>query len=196
MNKERIDMKDLPNDLRSHIRRVILMRAIPCAILLAACGALLFFLGERIFNMDNVQMRILCYIVVMLIPFAVTGVPMKLIDRTYCGEVLDARVKRTVDNESYVKPSLEHMYFKNTVYLEIRLDNGKEITVKAYEGRDDDLNPYFYHKGDRVFHLYGSRYTIVLPPETANAVRCPVCGIKNLKENGKCADCGHTLVTK
>ena len=144
MNKERINMKDLPNDLKSHIRRVILKRAIPCAILLAACGILLFFLGERIFNMENVQMRILCYIVVMLIPFVVTGVPMKLIDRTYCGEVIEARVKRTVDNESYVKPTLEHMYFKNTVYLDVRLDNGKEITVKAYEGRDDDLNPYFY----------------------------------------------------
>ena len=189
-------MKELTNDLKSHIRRAVLKRLIPCAVLLAACGVLLFFLGERIFNMENEQMRILCYIIVMLIPLAVTGVPKKLIDRTYCGEVIDARVKRTVDNESYVKPTLEHMYYKNTVYLDVKLDNGREITVKAFEGRDDDLNPYFYHKGDRVFHLYGSKHTVILPREGANAVRCAVCGTKNLISEGKCVDCGHTLITK
>lgn len=188
-------MKNLPQDLKSHIRKSVLKRIIPCALLMAAFGILLFFLGERIFNMENVQLRILCYIAVMLIPLAVTDVPIKLIDRTYCGEVVGAEVKRTVDNESYVKPSLEHMYFKNTVYLDVRLDSGKVITVKAFEGRDDDLNPYFYKKGDRVFHLYGSKYTIVLTNDSVNAVRCAVCGTKSLKEHGVCADCGHTLIT-
>ncbi len=189
-------MKKLPKDLKAYIRRSVLKRVILCCLLLIAFGVMLFFLGERIFNMENEQVRILCYIVVMLIPLAVTGVPKKLIDRTYCGEVIDVRVKRTVDNESYVKPTIEHMYFKNTVYLDVRLDDGREITVKAFEGRDDDLNPYFYHKGDRVFHLYGSKHTIILPSENANAVRCAVCGIKTFISEGKCADCGHTLITK
>lgn len=189
-------MKELPQDLKTHIRKTLLKRIIPCCILLAACGVLLFIWGERIFNMENIQLRILCYIVVMLIPLAITGVPMKLIDRTYCGEVVGGRVKRTVDNNSYVKPTIEEMYYKNTVYLDVRLDNGKVITVKAYEGRDTDLNPYFYKKGDRVFHLYGSKNTIVLPKDNVNAVRCPVCGLLNLKEEEKCKDCGHSLITK
>lgn len=187
-------MKQLPHDLKKQVCKTVLKRAIPCALLLAAFGVLLILWGDRIFNMENEQLKILCYIVTMLIPLAITGVPVKLIDRTYCGEVVDTKVKRTVDNESSIKPTIEHMYYKNTVYLDVRLDNGKVITVKAYEGRDSDLNPYFYKKGDRVFHLYGSKNTIVLPKENVNAVRCPVCGLLNLKEDDKCKDCWHTLI--
>ena len=187
-------MKDLPSDLKKHIQKTVLKRLIPCAILLAVFGALLLVWGERIFNMDNPNMRILCYIVTMLIPLWITGVPMKLIDRTYRGEIIGMRVKRSVDNESYVKPTIEHMFYKNTVYLDLRLDNGKEVTVKAYEGRDTDLNPYFYKKGDRVFHLYGTKNTIVLPAENKKAVRCAVCGLLNSTDDEKCNDCGYSLI--
>lgn len=185
----------LPQDLKRYFQRKILFRIIPCGILLLTFGILLALFGERVFRTENQVFRVSCYFVTMLLPFAATGVPFCLLDRTYCGTVDEVQIKTTVESASSVKPSLESLYQKNTVYLTVRLPNGKRIRKKVCEGRAEHAaNLETYHKGDRIFHLFGSRYTVVLPKETDDSGQCAVCGDQNATTEECCRNCGHTLI--
>lgn len=187
--------KRLPKDLRQYSVRRALFRIIPCGILLLVFGIVLALFGERVFNTENQMFRVSCYAVTMLLPFAVTGVPFRLLDRTYWGTVDEVQVKTTAESVSSVKPSLESLYQKNTVYVTVRLPNGKRIHKKVCEGRaEHTANFESYHKDDRVFHLYGTRYTVVLPKETDSLVQCAVCGDQNATTEECCRNCGHTLI--
>ena len=106
----------LPKDLQIHCRNRILKRVIPCIILISVFATILALWGNVIFTIDNKAFQTSCYIIVMLIPFAITGVPHKLIDSTYYGTVKKVDIVTTTDNDSSVKPTREHLYLKNTIY--------------------------------------------------------------------------------
>ncbi len=185
----------LPKDLRKYCRRKILTRIIPCAILVCIFATILMLWGKSIFNTDNKEFQVSCYILVMLIPFVLTGVPHKLIDRTYYGTVKKVDIVTTTDNKSSVKPTRENLYTKNTIYLIIQQPSGKTIYKKVYRGKASfQQNINTYHEGDSVFHLYGTNAVVVLPDTTKATVHCVVCGSSNNIENDKCQDCGHSLI--
>ena len=115
---------ELPRDLKSYTRNFILKKLLVLAALLAVFGTILFFLGERIFNFDNVGLKILCYIITLLIPFRISGVPAKLIDSTWRGQVTDINVDLTTDSDSPSKPTRETLYTKRTVYLTVVTPEG------------------------------------------------------------------------
>ena len=125
----------LPKDLQTNCRKRIWKRIIPCIILVFAFATVLILWGTVIFNADNKTFQISCYIVVMLIPFVITEVPHKLIDSTYYGTVKKVDIVTTTDNGSSIKPTLEHLYSKNTIYLSIEQPDGKLIYKKAYSGK-------------------------------------------------------------
>ena len=151
--------------------------------------------GNVIFNTDNKVFQTSCYIVVMLIPFAITGVPHKLIDSTYYGTVKKVDIVTTMDNDSSVKPTREHLFLKNTIYLSIEQPNDKLIYKKAYSGKANlQQNINEYNEGDFVFHLYGTKTVVVLPNANDTSVHCSVCGSSNNIADDKCRDCGHSLI--
>ena len=162
------------------------------AALLAVFGTILFFLGERIFNFDNVGLKILCYIITLLIPFRISGVPAKLIDSTWCGQVTDINVDLTTDSDSPSKPTRKTLYTKRTVYLTVVTPEGKTVRHKVYSGPDDVSGGW--HVGDSVFHLYGTDKVVVLPDGKSDTVACPVCGSSESAHAEHCTGCGHTLI--
>ena len=162
------------------------------AALLAVFGTILFFLGERIFNFDNVGLKILCYIITLLIPFRISGVPAKLIDSTWRGQVTDINVDLTTDSDSPSKPTRETLYTKRTVYLTVVTPEGKTVRHKVYSGPDDVS--VVWHIGDSVFHLYGTDKVVVLPDGKSDTVACPVCGSSESAHAEHCTGCGHTLI--
>ena len=185
----------LPKDLQIYCRNRILKRVIPCIILIFVFATILALWGSVIFNTDNKAFQTSCYIIVMLIPFAITGVPHKLIDSTYYGTVKKVDIVTTTDNDSSVKPTREHLYLKNTIYLSIEQPDGKLIYKKAYSGKarlQQNINAY--NEGDLVFHLYGTNTVVVLPDANDSSVHCSVCGSSNNIENDQCRDCGHSLI--
>lgn len=184
----------ISTELKKHTRNTVLKRIVPCVILLIAFIVLLLLFGSTICNTDNKVFQVSFYVVVMLVPFVVTGVPFKLIDKTYEGIVESVNIKTTVDSGSSVKPSREQLYKKNTIYLTVKLPNGKVCTKKVYEGKAD-LNQHLetYKKGDRVFHLYGSKYTVVLPKANDIEVQCAICGERNKIEDDICRSCNNSL---
>lgn len=185
----------LPKDLTAYCRKKILKRLISCAILTSAFAVILILYGNVIFHTDNTAFQTLCYIIFMLIPFALTGVPHKLIDSTYYGTIKKVDIVTTVDNDSSVKPTREGSYLKNTVYLSIETLDGKLIRKKAYSGKVElQQNLNTYHEGDLVFHLYGTNIVIVLPTAADTAIPCAVCGSSNRSDDGKCCNCGHSPI--
>ena len=188
---------NLPKDLQKYSRKRVLKRVIPCIILVAVFAAILILWGNVIFNTDNKAFRISCYIVVMLMPFIITGVPHKLIDSTYYGAVKKVDIFTTPDSSSSIKPTWEHLYHKNTIYLRIERPDGKLIYKKAYVGKarlQQNINTY--NEGDSVFHLYGSNAVVVLPESNDTVIHCAVCGSSNNIADDKCRDCNHTLIKR
>ena len=185
----------LPKDLQKYCRKRIWKRVVPCIILIFAFVTVLILWGNVIFDTDNKAVQISCYIVVMLSPFVITGVPHKLIDSTYHGRIKKVDIVTTTDNDSSVKPTRERLYLKNTIYLTIERPNGKLIYKKAYSGKarlQQNINAY--NEGNLVFHLYGTNTVVVLPDTNDRSVHCSVCGSSNDIENDQCRDCGHSLI--
>ena len=188
----------IPKDLKAYCRKQTLKRVLPCAIMFVAFGLILLEWGEVIFATQNKIFLISCYVAVMILPFVLTGVPYKLIDKTYYGTVTKVDVITALSCKSAVKVGGDMMWYtKNTIILTVLLENEKSIKVKVYEGQTklgQHLNSY--HEGDKVFHLYGTNVTIVLPDSADTSVQCSVCGTSNNIKDDKCRDCGHSLVKR
>ena len=184
----------LPKDLQIHCRKRILKRVIPCIILISVFATILLLWGNIIFNTENKVLQISCYVIVMIFPFAITGVPHKLIDQTYYGTVKKVEIETTTDSE-YVRHMREYLYLKNTIYLTVEKSDGKLIHKKAFAGKarlQQNLNTY--HEGDMVFHLYGTDTVVVFPDSADHTIHCVVCGSSNQIEDDQCRDCGHSLI--
>ncbi len=187
----------LPNDLKKFVKNKITKRLLFCLSLLLIFGTVLYFFGTRIFNSDIPEFNTSGHLLVMLLPFVISGVPFKMIDRTYCGKLIDTEVKITVDNESGSRPTRDQLYWKKTVILTIELDNGKIIERKAFEGKRDSKSiAETIKKGSRIFHLYGTGNVVALPDESDTHMCCAVCGTVNEVTCDTCESCGHTLLKK
>lgn len=182
----------LPRDLQGHVRRAVCKKLAPCVLLLIVFGLVIFFLGDRIFALVPPAVRIGTYVIVMLIPFAVTRVPFCLFDRTFVAKVKHVHVQ----NEYVAIKGLEgsNLSISRTlatfVYLTLELPDGKEKRIKAVQsGFVEEYKP-----GDTVFHLYGAKHTVILPETAGDHVECPACGDDNRTELDRCHSCGHTLI--
>ena len=193
----------LPDDVKRHIRYNVLKRLIIRAFLEFAFGGVLILRGKQIFRTGSwPAFDIICYCVILIIPFVVCGVPFRLIDKTWYGIVEKVDIKTTYDNDQPYKPTLEHFYLKNTVYLTVNLPDKKKIVKrKVYAGRakqQQHLNSY--KNGDKVFHLYGTQHTIVMPSASEMHVQCAGCGTMNDMPNRNednmltCHNCHLTLI--
>ena len=187
----------LPKDLTLFSIKTALKRVVPCVLMLIAFAVALIFWGDVILPIQKEPVKTILYVIVMLVPFAVTGVPYKILDRTYSGTVQKVEITTTVDNAYHSKPTRESLYYKNTVYLHVMQENGVVIRQKVSE-KDARAaqNLEAYKVGDKVFHLYGSTQTIVLPEEKDELVQCAICGEANYKNESHCKLCNHTLILK
>ena len=192
-----IRYKKFPDNFKKFIRRQVLKRVVPCAVLFCGLALILAFFGKDLFPTDSTIAHYFFYLIVLLIPFVVTGVPFKLIDRSYLGTVEKVDVETTYDNSEPLKPNIVYLYAKNTIYLSIRLKNGKMLHKKVYEGKEKyQQHLEIYQVGDLVFHLYGSSYTVVIPANPIKQAQCPICGDWNDKTDDTCRNCGAQLLTK
>ena len=185
----------IPYDLKRYSRNYALKRILACVVMLALLGTALALWIDIIFSPKLVSFKILFCIVVMAVPFILTGVPFKLFDRTYCGTVERVDVETTVDSDAKSKPTWQTLYWRNIVYLTVRCEDGKLIKSKVQSERvSAHHNEDLFKAGDKVFHLYGSKYTVILPKKSDTHVECAVCGSSNNIENDRCRNCEHTLV--
>jgi len=177
------------------VRNTIIKRISCCAACLLAFGIIIAFWGDTIISVENNIFRGTFYFLILLIPFAITGVPFKMIDQTYCGTVKKIDIISMVDNKSSALPAREHLYYKNTVCLTIQKQNGKEVTKKVFScDAKTNSGIELYKVGDTVFHLYGTKYVVIIPKMSDSQCQCVICGHKNDKNLTLCQKCCYTLV--
>ncbi len=185
----------IPKDLQRVAKKYILKRVMIFTLILAVMCVATVFLNNRMSQSIDTAYKISSYIFCVFISLLLAGVPHKLLNKTFYGRVVKVEVETTIDNSSSVKPTRENLYYKNTVYLTVETSPGKTIRRKAYEARADTRSECDRYKaGDMVFHLYGTKHTIVIPNELCDTVRCPVCGEANSKDRAVCRSCGHSLI--
>ena len=59
------------------------------------------------------------------------------------------------------------------------------------DGKYQELD--YFKAGDRVLHIYGSKYTVIIPKPSDTMAQCAVCGITTDINKGYCHKCGYTL---
>ncbi len=184
----------LPRDLRGHVRKTVIKKIAPCILLLIVFGLVLYFFGERIFGIFSPIARIGAYILALLIPFAVTRMPICLFDRTFVGEIKSVRVKNeyTMEKKEMFSRSYTSRKLIQAAYLNIEEPSGNTREVKIMLNNNDLAEAF--KPGDKVFHLYGAKHTVMLPELSGDHVECPVCGDDNRIELCECHSCGHTLI--
>lgn len=205
----------LPEDLVSYSRKYITKRIVLFTVLFVAFSLILYFFGNIILPTDVLPFRISFYILVLLVPFAVTGVPFKLIDHSWFGKVIKVDVEEGIE---FADGAKARMYGTINFVLTIKKDNGKilyrEVKASNHHISRNSLdksvdidneairigsrkNEHFlddYKVGDKVFHLYGSKYIVVLPKTNDTQCKCAICGTLNKIDNMLCNDCRHTLI--
>ena len=194
----------LPADIENYVHKSIAKRIIKCVLLMILFGTILYFWGERMFSFSP-ELKTGAYIVVMLLPFIISGVPIKLIDRSWCGEIIKVHIKEEVAFNT-VGGVKGIPYTKHSVYLLVKTDKGiiKNILAKEYgsklnNGADVPLQGKIEHHtddytvGEKIYHFYGLKNYYVVRNHS-DTLDCVVCGSENKRENKTCYDCGHTLL--
>ncbi len=198
----------LPDDLKKYARKYLLIRICSCVLLLAIFAIILLFFGENLFVAESALYRIkelFCIAVVILICF-ITGVPLKLMGKTFYGIIEKVTITTGYNSKAAGKRqsrlnsrTVSHrgFYSINTMEISVKTSEGKTITRTVSSASFSNENNYdeIFKQGDRVFHLYGTDIYVKLPEDKKEKVSCPVCGLLNAQSNSQCENCNHSIIT-
>ena len=189
---------NLPNDLKK-FARVSKFKPVLVFVLCEATVLLFFFLSKDFMYQTEYIAKYniighVFYAVLFIIPLFISGIRQAFSDKTYIGTVEKVKVTTTQDYQRAFKPSIDTGYKRNTIYLFVRDQNGGVEKRKVYSTRakqDQELD--YFKAGDKVFHIYGSKYTVIVPTPSDTMAQCAVCGITTDINEGYCHKCGYTL---
>ena len=187
----------LPKDLKKYVILQIWKKIKVCVF----CEIILFitmiFWGDIFLPTKYISVRVVEYIAILILPLIFTRIPFTLIDSTYYGIIDEVKIRTYTDNDYLSYPNYHglNMHSNNIIYLVIKTPSGEQIKKKVYSGKAD-LQQHIntYHKGDLVFHLYGTDNVIILPKASDTHVQCAVCGSINEVTKHNCRNCNHTLI--
>lgn len=201
----------LPKSLKQLRIRNIAFRCVSCFLLLSLFIFIIIMWGNKIFpstldhHMGYAGLRILFYVIILLIPFLITGVPLKLIDKSWGGTITAIKVKENLGTTA--NPRYVHVYQKEDLILTIKKDDGKEIehtVLSLTEGNKSETNgtpkgKIFYHThkynvGDRAYKYYGFKYLYFVPKSYQDCRNCIRCGSQNNMQDATCWYCDAELI--
>ena len=183
----------LPRDIKSTVSSKIYKRLGLALATEALVCILIYLFGDTVFaSLGSPSKEILYAILIVAVPLSF-GIPIKLIDRTWTGEITRVDVR----TENAVGGALRNgsrIYTKHFVDVEIKLDSGKIIDRTVYEGAVPTGRKFStYEVGDRVLHVYGTKHIQVVHNNVSRPTICVVCGTENPPEEKECGKCGHTI---
>ena len=189
----------IPNDIKLFIGLRIAARLLACIAGNAAIILVLGYYKDKIAGSD-ISSQVLIYAIPIILVFLATGVPLKLIDHTWCGTIENVRVREVLVHQfgrSYTTPG-RGVEYGNVVELDVKLDFGKTIKcspiIKPLKDlKSIDFYTFNFKQGDRVVHIYLTNYVQRLPGEEAKLKNCVICGEVQSKEHDKCEACGHSM---
>lgn len=195
----------LPNDLQEYVRKRAWKRIGICMASELAVIVFLIFLGNRIFSAMGVFLQACAYVLLLALPFLLSGVPFTFIkDRNWSGRVTGVRVKTKT---AY---TTDYQYLQNIIVLTMVNANGKTFkkTVASHNVQtskpggvlvsysEAKVEHYMndYSIGDEVYHFHGLPYPFVIDPNYKERTTCVVCGQETQAEQSHCWSCGHSLI--
>ncbi len=194
----------LPRELSDFIKKQKMKRIIPCAVMEIMIALVLILWGNTIVRTDVLPFKIAVYLLALILPFVITGVPFKVLQKPWRGEIIKVDIQ---DGVAFTADTDMHRpHGTLTFVLTVQGDDGKIIIKETNAGtyttvwweRVQNTNPDHianrYQVGDRVFQL-GKQYPIiVLPKPEDQHCQCAVCGRTNAIENDVCEECRHALI--
>jgi hypothetical protein len=118
---------------------------------------------------------------------------MKLVDKSYIGEVMKVNVETNAT--AAMKDGPKSLTMRTNVNLYIKEENGNVIIQRASKtnSRIVDLFNEF-KEGDIVMHIYATDMLFKVPLNDGMKCKCVVCGTNIDGVNKTCGRCGHTLI--
>lgn len=180
----------VPKEIRKQGRKMVYSRVIRLIfyLILAYIVADYIYDGLKTTNFGNLSATIFF---IVLIPFWVSGVPLKLIDKDWYGEIIRIDLKNSKPEkiDTHEQPPV-------TLTALVKTEDGK-----LYERPIYDEGEYFYGErenvykvGDKVVHI---RWTHYLSPVRTKAderpIACFICGCKSAPGTKICRSCSSPL---
>lgn len=202
---------ELPDSLKKRRLCKILFRALSCFVLFAFALVSIILWGERIFPFPTQNasgLRYLCYGLFLLLPLLLTGVPLKLIDKSFSGTVRKTEIKDTIKYGGGGTNTGSGSYIQSDLILTVEKDDGKVIKYNRLSFRTplhrfpiDNPRPgnaehhkHEFREGERIYKYYGFPYPYIAHPTLPDDKYCIVCGQKNENKESFCFSCGAELV--
>lgn len=200
----------LPRSLAKLRVTRILKRLGICALLLAGIIVMIELLGEEMFafGTTNTTAKKNFLLMFYLIPFLVTGVPFKLIDRSWSGTVIRIDVEPGIAYQGWAAGSGRgYMNRTNKIVLMIEKDNGAVI---PYTVMSLNIKEFTHQRigatakveqqesnfaiGDKVYKYYGFKHIAIEHKRVIGKKHCIVCGHVSKYEKDICWNCGSEFV--
>lgn len=190
----------LPDDIHRKVVSSIIKKVFPCIVFEIIIVLYIVFWGEKSFKMVDLGVRVLIYVVLIIVPFVVTGVPLKLIDRSWKGEIVAINVNMGLVRSVNGRGVRDGSY----LVLKIKRDDGKIIdhtlnvftyanAMKSNRARSEFAEDD-YAVGDKVYHYYGIKRLLIIHKDKSR--ECVICGANNPEHNDRCFNCGHSIIKK
>lgn len=202
---------ELPADINNHIRNITLKKLLIFAGVFGFCGIIMWYYREDIFPFWLTWRRGILFTVLLIAPFATTGVPFCFFDSNWRGKVVDIKYYTSSSIWAHASAGKSVARAGHKTIVARSSDSGKRIgyssryTVDVVIKRDDGslkrakVNTFGgaisnYKIGDTVIHFKGLRELLIISALDDGFLNCVVCGCNNPKTRDNCFGCGHTLL--
>lgn len=184
---------NVPFEIKQRIIRIRGIRiSVFLGVLILLCLAFVFWSPFAGLTTNN---KIISFCICLVIDAFATGVPLKLLKKSWQGEVISVKVKSDVETrDSSLK--LSSSVITNNIILTVKSPKDV-ILVKEIERarvRHSEQALERYKSGDYVARLAEVPYPAHYDSEN-DRTRCVLCGIYNLNSSHGCKVCGSALVT-
>lgn len=170
------------NALKRLPKFLIIMWMVDCVVEYISLS-IFYAAGNNMGNLSTV------FVLLYSLPFLISGIPLKLIDSDWYGEIISIELTNEPKTNQAQKASI-------TQTALIKMPNGRLKTHKIYDEGElfygNRVKVYNVH--DTVIHVYGMDY--LTPIRTLRKdlpIVCVACGYKSSCETKICSHCGNSM---
>ena len=163
-----------------------------CLIMVAVVLFLIF--GRQYYEFWKPLNKILTLCATIVFVMIVTGVPLKLIDKSWWGTVEAVKINTYTDSEVKYRPLRENRFTSIRIILHVKTENSRNPVVVWQQPCRFLVPENYYKTGDTVCYIDGTDYVCRLPNKQGDTVKCVICGLENDRNNENCAVCGHGII--
>ena len=187
--------KNIPRDVVEYSKQFRTKKLVLFALTEVLIISALIIFGDIIIGETIGNFSYFVALICICIPILTFDIVRLIFDKSYFGTVVKVDVESSVVSKSPASTRSYDNYIKKSVMLYIKKDDGEIVKYAADEGKFYHIqNKSRYEVGDRIFHLYGKKHTVILPSPSDTDVVCAVCTVTNSAESKRCRRCGHTLI--